>query len=74
METPLEPAEIVLSNNYFEFGSKIVHQKLGTGFVTKFFLTYTSKFVINFERIFENWKIKSRGFGWSTLAICFSYG
>ena len=54
METPLEPAEIVLINNYFEFGSKIVHQKLGTGFETKFFLTYTSIFVINFERFFEN--------------------
>ena len=51
-ETLPELAERAHRNNFFEFGSKIVQQKLRTAIGTNFAPTYASIFVINFERGF----------------------
>ena len=45
----VEMAEIVLTNNYFEFGKKIFYQVSGTTIGTKFALLYVCIFMDKFE-------------------------
>lgn len=42
-------AEIILSENFFESGDKIYHQKLGAAIDTKFALPYANLFMAGFE-------------------------
>ena len=51
-EALLKLAEFAHINNFFEFGSKIVQQKLVTAIGTKFAPTYASKLMINFDKEF----------------------
>ena len=50
-----DSASIVLKENYFQIGSRIYHQKLGTAIGPKFALPYTNLFIAGLEkRMFEN--------------------
>ena len=49
-ESLCELAELILTNNFFEFGDKIYHQKLGTAMGTKFAPQYANIFMAGLEK------------------------
>ena len=49
-ESSCELAELILTNNFFEFGDKIYHQKLGTAMGTKFAPQYANVFMAGLEK------------------------